>query len=99
MDMMHIWYVLCCFGLNVIFPMLIQVDNTGKVDFCNNWAVAGWIRHVKVKPYLFCKLKEAGILKVNWKSGDLMTNDLFTTSLGGPCLRNMVVNSTEGQIP
>ena len=75
--------------------IMIQVNNKGTVVFCNNWSVAGWRRHIEVKQYYFSKLKEAGIVKVNWKSGGLMTNDLFTTNLGGPMFENMVVSYTE----
>ena len=84
MDMMFIWRLLCCFGLKVELPMIIEVDNKGAVDFCNNWSVAGRTRHIEVKQYFLRELKEAGILKVKWKSGDDMTSDIFTKNLGGP---------------
>ena len=64
--------------------MVIEIDNKGTVDFCNNWSVAGRTRHIEVKQYVLRELKEAGILKVKWKSGKLMTSDLFTKNLGGP---------------
>ena len=65
-------------------PMILEVDNKGAVDFANNWSVAGRTRHIEVKQYYLRELKEAGILKVQWKSGDQMTSDIFTKNLAGP---------------
>ena len=76
--------MLKCFELTVELPMILEVDNKGAVDFCNNWSVAGRTRHIEVKQYYLSELKEAGILKVQWKSGDDMTSDIFTKNLGGP---------------
>ena len=84
MDMMYIWRILCCLGLQVALPMILEVDNKGAVDFANNWSVAGRTRHIEVKQYYLRELKEAGILKVQWKSGDQMTSDIFTKNLAGP---------------
>ena len=64
--------------------MILEVDNKGAVDICNNWSVAGRTRHIEVKQYYLRELKEAGILKVWWKSGTEMSSDIFTKNLGGP---------------
>jgi hypothetical protein len=84
MDMMYIWRVMTAMGLTVKLPMILEVDNKGCVDFCNNWSVAGRTRHIEVKQYFLRDLKEAGILKVRWKSGEEMTSDIFTKNLPGP---------------
>ena len=49
MDMMYIWRVLRCLKLTVKLPMILEVNNKGAVDFCNNWLVAGRTRHIEVK--------------------------------------------------
>ena len=54
--------------------MIVKVDNKGCVDFCNNWSVAGRIRHIEFKQHYLKDLKDLGILEVIWwKSGDEMT--------------------------
>ena len=64
-----------CMGLKVkMVPMIVKVDNKGCVDFCNNWSVAGRIRHIEFKQHYLKDLKDLGILEVIWwKSGDEMT--------------------------
>jgi len=84
MDMMYIWRVMTSMGLKVKLPMVLEVDNKGCVDFCNNWSVAGRTRHIEVKQYFLRDLKEEGILKVKWKSGGNMTSDIFTKNLPRP---------------
>ena len=83
-DMMYIWRVMSGMGLQVKMPMTLEIDNKGSVDFCNNWSVAGRTRHIEVKQYFLRDLKELGILKVMWKSGEEMTSDIFTKNLGRP---------------
>ena len=83
-DMMYIWRVMTCLGLKIKLPMTLEIDNKGSVDFCNNWSVAGRTRHIEVKQYFLCDLKELGILKVVWKSGEQMNSDIFTKNLEGP---------------
>ena len=58
--------------------MLIEVDNKGTIDFCNNRSVASQTRHIKVKQYYLCKLQNAVILKVKWKTDDIIIGALFT---------------------
>jgi len=83
MDMLFAMRVLLCIGIEVEFPMIIEVDNKGAVDLCNNWSVGGRTRHIEVKMYFLRELKEMGIVKVVWKKGDDMPSDLFTKNLGG----------------
>ena len=71
-------------GLKVESPMVLEVDDKGAVDVCNNWTVGGRTRHVEVKQYFLRELKESGILKIQWRSGEEMTSNLFTKNLGGP---------------
>ena len=64
--------------------MILEVDNKEAVDLCDNWSVSGCTRHIEVKQYYLQELKEGGILKVQWKSRDEMTSDIFMKILGGP---------------
>jgi hypothetical protein len=61
--------------------MILEVDNKGAVDFINGWSVSGRTRHIEVKQYFLRELKEQGIIKIVWKSGDEMTSDIFTKNL------------------
>jgi hypothetical protein len=83
-DMLFVMRVLMCIGLKVELPMILEVDNKGAVDICNNWTVGGRTRHIEVKQYFLRELKENGLVKVIWKKGDDMTADLFTKNLPGP---------------
>jgi hypothetical protein len=68
-------------GLDVQLPMILEVDNKGAVDFINGWSVSGRTRHIEVKQYFLRELKEQGIIKIIWRSGDEMTSDIFTKNL------------------
>ena len=71
-------------GLKAELPMLSEVDNEGAADVCDNWTVGGQTRHIEVKQCFLCELKESVILKIQWKSSEEMTSDLFTKNLRGP---------------
>ena len=47
----------------------------------NGWSVSGRTRHIEVKRYFLRELKEQGIIKIIWRSGDEMTSDIFTKNL------------------
>jgi hypothetical protein len=80
-DMLFIMRLLFSLGLDVQLPMILEVDNKGAVDFINGWSVSGRTRHIEVKQYFLRELKEQGIIKIVWKSGDEMTSDIFTKNL------------------
>ena len=61
--------------------MILEIDNKGAVDLCNNWAVAGRTRHIDVRQLFVRDLKEAGIIKVVWRKGEEQTSDIFTKNL------------------
>ena len=79
-DLMLAWRILACLGLTVEFPMILEVDNKGAVDLCNNWSVGGRTRHISVKQYFLRDLKEAGISRIIHKAGELAASDIFTKS-------------------
>ena len=64
--------------------MKLYVDNKGAKDMCNNWSVGGQTRHIEVKQYFLCDLKEEGLIVVDWRSGASMPLDMFTKNLPGP---------------
>jgi hypothetical protein len=80
-DMMFVMRLLFSLGLDVQLPMILEVDNKGAVDFINGWSVSGRTRHIEVKQYFLRELKEQGIIKIIWRSGDEMTSDIFTKNL------------------
>jgi hypothetical protein len=79
--MLFVMRLLFILGLDVQLPMILEVDNKGAVDFINGWSVSGRTRHIEVKQYFLRELKEQGIIKIIWRSGDEMTSDIFTKNL------------------
>ena len=71
-------------GLNVKKPMIPHVDNKGAVDLANNWTIGGRTRHIEVAQRWIRELKEQGLIKVVWQSGETNESDIFTKNLGGP---------------
>ncbi len=71
-------------GLKVKLPMILSIDNKGAVDLINNWSVGGNLRHMDCRLNFVRELKEAGILKVEWKAGEDNSSDMFTKNLQGP---------------
>ena len=47
-DMMFVKRLLESMDLKVKLPMVLEVDNKGAMDLCNNWSTGGRTRHVDV---------------------------------------------------
>ena len=54
-DVMFAMRFVTSIGLKVELPMLLEVDNEGAADACNNWTVGGRTGHVEVKQCFLCK--------------------------------------------
>ena len=76
-----------CWTQSGAAKILLEVDNNGAVNACNNWTVGGGTRHAKVEQHFLQEPKESDIFKIQWKSGEEMTSDLFTKNLGGPLFK------------
>jgi hypothetical protein len=83
-DMLYTKNVLESIGLQVELPMVLEMDNRGAIDLANNWSVGGRTRHVDVRNNFMRELKEAGILVVEWVSGEDNDADMHTKNLGNP---------------
>ena len=55
-------------GCKIELPMILHVDNRGAVDLINSWSVGGRTRHVDVRYWYLRKLKEQGVIRVEWIS-------------------------------
>ena len=73
-------------GLKVKLPMILRLDNRGARDMMNNWTVGGRTRHIEVKQYFIRELREAGIVKIEWISGESNPSDIHTKNVSGPDL-------------
>ena len=71
-------------SLQVELPMMLEMDNKGRVDIFNSWSIAGNARATPVWLAFIRELKEAGTLKIVWIQGDDNNADLHTNNLGGP---------------
>ena len=83
-DMLFVYKVITLLRLKVELAMILEVDNKGAFDLINNWTIGRRTRHVEVRQYFLRELKEEGIIKTVWLSGDKNSTDLFTKNLGGP---------------
>jgi hypothetical protein len=61
-EMLFAMRVLESIGLLVQKPMLLYIDNSGAVDYANNWSTSGRMRHVGIR----LELKEQNLVKVVW---------------------------------
>ena len=61
-DMLHIYRLLESLELKVELPMVLEMDNSGAVDIANSWSVGSRMRHVDVRNYFLCELKDQGLL-------------------------------------
>jgi hypothetical protein len=59
-------------GLKVKKPMILNVNNKGAKDLCDNLNVGGRTRHVKVKQMFLRELKVSKIIDTNWIPPDEM---------------------------
>ena len=57
-DMLYIYRLLESLELEVELPMLLEMDNSGAVDIANSWSDGGRTRHVNMRNYFLCELKD-----------------------------------------
>ena len=58
----------------------MEIGNKGAVGLCSSWPAGGRARHISVKQYFLRDLKEAGILRIIHKAGELAASDIFAKS-------------------
>lgn len=83
-DMLYAKRILESMQLKMKLPMLLEIDNKGTVDLINNWSVGVRTRHVETRQLFLREMKEKGIFKIKWMSGNDNEVDLFTKNLPGP---------------
>ena len=90
-EMIYAMKILLSMGLLVELPMILEMDNKGAVDMANNWSVGGRTKHMDVRYLWLRELKEQGIIRVIWTSGESNDADLFTKNLPGPVFHKHAV--------
>ena len=80
-DMMFVYHVMVGLDLRVRLPMTLYCDNNWAVQLANNWSVGGRTRHVDIKQNFLRELKDNGLLKVEWMSGEDITPDMHTKNV------------------
>jgi hypothetical protein len=83
-EMLFAMRVLESIGLLVQKPMMLYIDNSGAVDYVNNWSTSGRMRHVGIRLNFMRELKEKNLIRVTWCRSEDMPADLFTKNLAGP---------------
>ena len=86
-EMLYAMKILLSLGLLVELPMILEIDNKGAVDMANNWSVGGRTKHMDVRYLWLRELKEQGLVRVIWTSGESNDADLFTKNLPGPAFK------------
>jgi hypothetical protein len=83
-DMLYTMQIDESTGLRVEKPMILEIDNKGMVDIANNWSVGSQTCHMNTRYYFLRELKEAGVIRVIWRSGLDMPSDMLTKNLARP---------------
>jgi hypothetical protein len=68
-------------GLKINFPMKVELDKKGAKDLINNWSVGGRTRHVRLRYKFLRKLKENGIIEIQWISTLENFSEILTKNL------------------
>jgi len=85
-DMMFVKHVLESIGLKVKLPMMLEIDNKGAIDLCNNYSVGGRTRHIDTKYWWLRQLKEqepTPIILPVYIPTEENSVDIFTKNTGG----------------
>ena len=69
-DMLYVYRLLESLELEVEFPMILEMDNSGAVDIANSWSVGGRTRHIDVHNYFLRELKDQGLLVIKHIVGE-----------------------------
>ena len=80
-DMLYVYRLLESLELEVEFPMVLEMDNSGAVDIANSWSVGGRTRHVDVQNYFLRELKDQGLLVIKHIAGEQNDADIFTKNV------------------
>ena len=75
--------ILLSMGLHVELPMFFEICGHGQQMECR--------RHMDVRYLWLRELKEQGIIRVIWTSGESNDADLFTKNLPGPVFHKHAV--------
>ena len=92
-DMMFVRRLLVSIGLKVKRPMILEVDNKGAIDLCNNWTSGGRTRHIDVKYWYLRELKEMNppMMNINYIPTEENSSDIFTKSNDGTTFEKHVL--------
>ena len=63
-DMLNVYRLLLSLELQVELPLILEMDNKGEVDLANNCSIGGCTRHVDMRNFFLCEVKDKGILVI-----------------------------------
>ena len=67
--------------LEVELPLRVECVNKSTVELVNGWSVSGNSKHINIRINFLRKLKENGLLCVEWVLSNNMVGDLYTKNL------------------
>jgi hypothetical protein len=95
-DILYMKNILESLGLKVKLPIVLEMDNQGRVYSVNNWSVGGRTRHIHGQSFFLQELKEAGIRVITWIAGTTNEADIFTKNLDGSTFQRCTNTFTGG---
>ena len=80
-DMLFVYRLLREMNLTVELPMILECDNQGAIDLCNNWSSGGRTRHIDVRLKFLREMKEANVIRMIWRCSEDNEADVLTKNL------------------
>ena len=77
-DMLYVYRLMESLELDVELPMILEMVNSGAVDIANSLSVGDRMRHVDLRNYFPCELKDQGLLIIKHIVREQNDADRFT---------------------
>ena len=77
-DVLFVRNVVESIGLEVEYPMIIEVDNVGAIYLSNNYTTSQRTKHIDTRYHFVREYVEDGVLKVVFVRGEDNEADIFT---------------------
>jgi hypothetical protein len=80
-EIIYIHNIITSLGIQVELPMTFFVDNTGAINFSNNWSTAPSTKHIALRYHYVCELIELGVIEIKFVRSKENVLDIFTKNL------------------
>ena len=80
-ELIFIKHILEFLSVQVMYPMIVRVDNIGAMFLANNAILSQRTKHISVRQHFIREHIENGIIKIVFVKSKLNTADIFTKNL------------------